>query len=208
MIKAVIFDIDGVLIDSKEANIALYQKLLVKAGYRQPTREEALECFHLPLRPSIKKLTGVENPEEIERIAGLVYSPDLKTNHLFIFPEKLEEVLERLHRKYRLGIVTSRIRHGVDMVFEMKDIERFFDVIVAFEDYQNPKPHPEPLLVALKRLNLKPEEAIYIGDGDSDIQAAKAAGVKSIHLSPAKHKDAAAGITELSGLIEAIESLA
>lgn len=204
MLKAVIFDIDGVLVDSKDANVAVYQKLLVKAGYKKPTREQALECFHLSLRQSLEKLTGVKDKAEIERITELVYSPDIKSSHLFVFPEKLEEVLGNLHRKYKLAIVTSRIRHGVVAVFEAKDIKNFFDVVVSFEDYQNPKPHPEPLLVALEKLNVKPNEAIYIGDGDSDIQAASAAGMKSIHLAPVKHKDATAGVIEFSNLIEAI----
>lgn len=49
MIKAIIFDVDGVLVDSREANVAFYQSLLQKAGYPKPSPEAIQACFHLPL---------------------------------------------------------------------------------------------------------------------------------------------------------------
>ena len=60
-------------------------------------------------------------------------------------------------------------------------IEKFFDVLMTAEKYSKPKPNPEPLLLALKKLNLKPDQVVYIGDTQIDADAAKAAGITFIH---------------------------
>jgi phosphoglycolate phosphatase-like HAD superfamily hydrolase len=65
-----------------------------------------------------------------------------------------------------------------------------------------------PLLVALKKLKVDAKEAIYIGDSETDIEAARDAGMKSIHLATSPHTDATAGIKEFNELIAAIDSLA
>ncbi|MFO0971379.1 MAG: HAD family hydrolase [Candidatus Saccharimonadales bacterium] len=183
MLKAVIFDVDGVLVDSRNSNVAFFQKLLAKAGYPNITREQVLDCFHLPMRQTIAKLTGTDDEQEIQRIFKLGHDSSLRDSSLFEFHDRLEGILEELHEKYRLAIVTSRIRVGVDDIFSAKEIEHLFDVVVSFEDYKNPKPHPEPLELAIERLGVKADEAVYVGDSASDIEAAKAAGMKSIFFS-------------------------
>ncbi|HUD10431.1 MAG TPA: HAD family hydrolase [Candidatus Saccharimonadales bacterium] len=208
MIKAIIFDVDGVLVDSQNSNVAFFQKLLSKFGYTDVTREHVLECFHLPMLQTIEKLTGLKDPSEIQRIFDLGSSDmSLRDSSLLDFPEKLEESLEHLHKKYKLAIVTGRIRNGVDSIFSERAIGHLFSEVVAYEDYSNPKPHPEPLLVAAQKLGIKPREAVYVGDSPSDIASAKAANMKSIYLSPEAHIDATGNVVEFKNLLEAIEQL-
>ncbi|HUC88361.1 MAG TPA: HAD family hydrolase [Candidatus Binatia bacterium] len=207
MIKAIIFDVDGVLVDSKEANIALYQNILKKAGYPPVTREEILSCFHLPLWQSLEKLTSSNDQAEIKRMWSMASNSSLRDSSLFNFPEGLEQILEELHKTYQLAIVTSRIKAGIEDVFSAKEIKHLFRVVVTFEDYKNPKPHPEPLRVALNKLGLSPTEAIYIGDSSVDIDAAKAAGMRSIYLSTQLHDDASVNINEFSEILGAIKEL-
>lgn len=206
-IEAVIFDVDGVLVESKEANIFMFQAVLAKAGYPTPTRKEILDCFHLPLRQSLERLTGSSDPEEIQRIWDSAHDPSVRPPHLYQFPDEIDDVLRRLNKSYRLGIVTSRSRGGMESVFMAHPIQHFFDVVVVFEDYNNPKPHPEPLLLAAKQLRVHPEAIAYVGDSTSDVEAAKAAGMKSIHLSPSKHQDADAGINSVVEIIEVLHEL-
>ncbi|HVQ44258.1 MAG TPA: HAD family hydrolase [Candidatus Saccharimonadia bacterium] len=208
MIKAIIFDIDGVLVDSKNANVALFQTILSKAGYPTPSRSAVLRHFHQPLWQALEKLTGSTDQDEIRRIWELAKDPAMRNPDLFEFPDRLEDTLEQIHKRYKLAIVTSRIQAGVDEIFNARQIKHLFDVVVTFEDYENPKPHPEPLLVALKRLNIQTEEAIYVGDSHSDIDAATAAGMKSIHLAIEKHDDASAGIAHFDEIVGAIEQIA
>ncbi|MBX4190717.1 HAD family hydrolase [Candidatus Saccharibacteria bacterium] len=210
MLRAVIFDVDGVLVDSKDANVDLYQKLMVKAGYPKPGREKVLKLFHTPLWQTLEVLAETKDETEIKRIADRLSDPDLNSAtraELFRFPQKLEEILAELHNKYPLAIVTSRLKIGMNDIFNLRQIDHLFDVVVTYEDYKNPKPHPEPLLVAAERLGVAPQECVYIGDGESDIEAAIAAGMKSIHLSLKPHKSTNAAIVEFSELTSAVESL-
>lgn len=207
MLKAIVFDIDGVLVDSRDANIALYKSVLSRAGYPVPNDKTILACFHLPLKQSIKVLAGLDDPAEVERIFELAKTERIDTSRFFKFPGTLIKTLEELHERYRLAVVTSRIHLGVDEVFAKGKIGHLFDVVIAFEDYANPKPHPEPLLVALKELDVAAEEAIYIGDSDTDIEAARDAGMRSIHLSTTPHADATAVIREFKELLAAVRSL-
>jgi pyrophosphatase PpaX len=204
MLKAVLFDVDGVLVDSKEAVIAFYLSLFKQAGYGGVTREEVAKCFHLPLVLAIKKLTNGDE-QEVDRIRAMAVTSEHRTKELYKFPDKLDHVLESLHKRFKLAIVTSRIRYGVQHVFDAKEMEHFFDVVVAFEDYSKPKPDPEPLRVALERLGVSSDEAIYIGDSDTDIEAATAAGMPSIHLATKHHKDATHGIERFEELLDVIE---
>jgi Icc-related predicted phosphoesterase len=99
---------------------------------------------------------------------------------LLSMPKHSKEAIKILSKYYKLGIVTGRIRRGVDRFFQFSKLRKYFDVVVSFEDYTEPKPNPESLLVALKRLRLGPKEAVYIGDSKSDVKAAKAANMKVI----------------------------
>jgi len=210
MLRAVIFDVDGVLVDSKDAVVELYKDLLTTAGYPEPSRKEVLKHFHQPIMTALPSIIDTSDPTELSRIKNLLDAPGFRKesiSKLFKFPDKLEETLEHLKRHYKIAVVTSRLRVGMEHIYTVRQIEHLFDAVVTYEDYSNPKPDPEPLFVALKRLNVKPTEAIYIGDSDTDIEAAQAAGMRSIHLSDTPHTDATAVAKEFDELIGAINSL-
>jgi phosphoglycolate phosphatase-like HAD superfamily hydrolase len=207
-IKAIIFDVDGVLIDSREANIKLFKSLMKKAGYKEPSEKEILQCFHLSLWHTIEKLTGSKDPEEIRRIWDIAIDTTANTTHLFKFPKNLKKTLGELHPKYRLAVVTSRIKTGLENVFNGLGVWHLFDTWVTYEDCKNAKPHPEPLLLAAKRLGIRPSQAIYVGDSLTDLEASRAAGMKSVHLSDFHSNDADDRITAFDELPAAVGRLA
>lgn len=181
MTKAIIFDIDGVLLDSFEANLKFHQDLMKRFGYKPPTREDYSKCFHLPLDETIKFLTKSEDEEEIKRIWEAGRSREVTYDvTLLTLAEKAEEIISEFSKKFLLGIVTSRVKNGVYESPEMAKLEKHFRVVVSFEDTKNHKPDPEPLLLAAKRLGVKPTECIYIGDTETDMIAANAAGMNII----------------------------
>src|SRR5687767_13212277 len=140
-IKAIIFDVDGVLIDSRDANVELFTSLLKKAGYARPAAEEILSCFHLSLWHTLEKLLKTENPSEIQRVWDMASESASSTTSLLRFPKDLKKTLSKLHPHYRLAVVTSRIRAGLDDVFDALGVDHLFETYVTFEDYKNPKPH-------------------------------------------------------------------
>lgn len=184
MIKAVLFDIDGVLLDSLYANSRFFQDLLEHHGYERPPLEAFREVFHLTMIDIIKHFTKSTDEEEIQKIweGGrdhiVPYQLDLVTT-----PEDSEKVIKLLRQEYTLGVVTSRTKPNIFKIPPMMRLQEHFSVAVGFEDVENHKPHPDPLLFAARALNIAPEEIVYIGDAHTDVLAAKAAGMKIIHFS-------------------------
>lgn len=182
MIKAVLFDVDGVLLDSFEANLIFFQKLMPMVGYPAPTRDQYRKCFHLSMLDVIKKLTASSSETEVIKIFEIGRKAVIKYPYSLIkTPAKMSNTILDLHKKYKLGIVTSRIKGQLLDYPQFKDVKHCFQTAIYFEDTKNHKPDPEPLLLATKRLEVKPMETVYIGDTESDRQAAHTARMHFIH---------------------------
>jgi len=181
MIKAIVFDIDGVLVNTFEANLKFYQGLLVKNGYTEPSREEYKAQFHLAMIDAIKFFTKSNNEEEIQKIFTM--GADRKHSYPFELvtsPEHMKQTIRYLSQKYILGIVTNKIRKNVFEIPQLKEVEKYFQEVISVNDTVKHKPDPEPLLLILQRLKVSVDEAIYIGDSKTDLQAARSAGMKFI----------------------------
>jgi len=181
MIKVVLFDVDGVLLESFEANRQFFNKLFEKAGYKQPTLQEYLPLMHFTMEKLIKGFTKASD-EEVQRILKMgreswdeLYPYELLKNPLF-----MDKILQRLTKMYKLGIVTSRIKEHIYIIPLLANLKKYFQVTVGFEDTTKHKPYPDPLLFAAQKLQIRPEDVAYIGDAQSDLFAAEAAGMKFI----------------------------
>jgi len=208
MIKAVIFDVDGVLIDSFEANLKFYQDLLIKNGFAPPSRETFLNMNHLAMMDAIRIFTKSKDEGEIKKIWQM--GKDRTTPYpidLLKIPKNLESVITKLSKKYILAIVTNRVRDGVFSIPQLFKYKDFFKTVVYYEDTVKHKPDPEPLLLALKKLVLKSNEAIYIGDAPSDIKAAKEAKMKVIAYSKLNIPDSDVVTSSFEKLPDLIETL-
>ena len=208
MIKAVIFDIDGVLIDSFEANHKFFCDLLKKFGHNFYDKEEYRHHFHVPMKGLIKHSSKLEDEEEIEKIWRAGRDKEVPYPHkLLTAPEQMNEIIEKLSKDYKLGIVSGRVRESIYSVPQLKKLEEYFKVVVAYQDTDNHKPHPDPLLLAAQKLGISPEECVYIGDAESDIVAAKAAGMKSIMYARNKSQSADVSTSVFSEIPELILKL-
>lgn len=184
MIQAILFDIDGVLLDSFEANLKFFQDLMIETGYPPPTREFYRPIFHINMRDAIKILTQLTSEEETQKIWELGRTTDKKHVELINMPDGAAETIKTLAQQYSLGLVTSRVRESVYNAPELAKLQTYFSVSIAYQDTVEHKPHPEPLLLAAQKLGVKPEACVYIGDVENDIVAARAANMKSIIYSP------------------------
>ncbi len=181
MVKAVLFDVDGVLIDSLEANFQFYCELLTKVGYTPPTFQEYVPFMHNTMEGVVRNIPHASD-KEIKKIVhiGKEFSEELYPYALLKTPAHATDTLQQLYTKYILGIVTSRVKGHIYSMSVLSSLEKIFQVAVSFEDTNKHKPDPEPLLFACKSLEIKPEEAVYVGDAGSDLAAGKAAGMKVI----------------------------
>ena len=206
MIKAILFDVDGVLIDSFEGNLKFSHDLLALAGYGPLTREMYAHMYHLSFADVAREVTQSTSEKEIQRLLKMAQQRVVPfPYHLYKLHIGVASTIRKLAKTYELGLVTSKLKNGIFQYKKLQELQKYFSTVAAYEDTVNHKPHPEPLLFAAKNLNVKPNEVIYIGDLDSDIQAARAAGMKVIIYSknPFESADACTSVfKEITDIIK------
>ena len=175
-IRAVLYDFDGTLADSTDLIMRCYRHTMRTHLGQVPPDEDWLSGFGMTLESQLGRFA--RHPEEAAAMLDTYreYQNTLHDELLRPFPDAAETVAELERRGYRLAIVTSKHRRSAMRGMELCGIVSHFDVIVTPEDVAEPKPHPEPVLFALERLGVGPEEALFVGDSPHDIAAGQAAG--------------------------------
>ncbi|MGB4660207.1 MAG: pyrophosphatase PpaX [Mobilitalea sp.] len=181
-INTVLFDFDGTIMDTNTVILQSWQHTFRTVEGKERPEEDIIGTFGEPLDVTMEKLLpqiSVEEGVEIYRN----YHYDNFTELIEVFPGILDLLEELKVRGYKIGIVTSRLRHTTEIGLKKYDMEQYFDAIVTCDDTDKHKPDPEPVYIALERLGSKPEESIMIGDSMFDILCAKNAGVKAVLVS-------------------------
>ncbi len=179
-VDAVLFDMDGTLIDTIGLITAGHEHTWKKYTGKAPSREEILSKIGQPLQEAY---SGMKDPMEMVDSYRSWCSGKTETHtglYLGIVP-----MLEELQRmKFRLGLVTSRFREGLVDCLRVYDIKHYFEIIMAQEDSEGHKPGPEPLLTAAERMSITDMSRIlYVGDSVHDLESALAAGCRSAIVS-------------------------
>ncbi len=178
-LKLVIFDCDGVMFDSKNANRVYYNHMLEKFGH-PPMDAEELEYVHMhhvmdSVRHIFRKYpTDLDAAETFRK--GLDYAPFLQ--HMIMEPD-LPEFLDFLRPGYKTAISTNRTS-TMRSVLEMFRLDDLFDKVVTAFDVAHPKPHPEALHQILTHFGYQVDEAVYIGDSQVDREHTAALGMRLI----------------------------
>ncbi|MDR9793980.1 pyrophosphatase PpaX [Aeribacillus sp. FSL K6-8210] len=173
-IDTVLFDLDGTLINTNELII---ESFLHTLNYYYPgkyQREDILPFIGPPLIDTFQRI----NPEKAEEMVRR-YREFNHAQHDLLVKEydHVHETVRALKEKgLKLGIVTTKIRDTVMMGLKLTEMDSFFDAIITLDDVQHAKPHPEPVLSALKLLGSDPSNALMVGDNLHDIEAGKNAG--------------------------------
>jgi phosphoglycolate phosphatase len=166
-LKLVVFDCDGVMFDSKDANRKYYNRLLEKFGYPQMNQEEEEYVHSHNVLASVTHIFR-KYPHAIEKVhayrQSLDYTPFLQ--YMRIEPD-LKEFLAFLKPQFYTAISTNRST-TMDAVMKMHGLEPYFDLVVTSLDVQQPKPHAEALLKILRHFQLSADQAVYIGDSMVD----------------------------------------
>jgi phosphoglycolate phosphatase len=179
--KAVIYDCDGVIFDSFEANIAFYNRIMAMLGKPPLDRGDGTLMRVLHTFASQDVLRHIF-PDEANWRAAMGCVPAINYRELVPFmrmEEGFRETIETLSSCIGLAICTNRAA-SMDAVLEAFDLGRYFGIVMTALKVTNPKPHPEPLLKVLSHYRIAPCEALFVGDSDVDRQAAEAAGVPFI----------------------------
>ncbi len=178
-LKGVIFDMDGTLVSTLPLIVHCVNEIVEKYLGRTLTLEEVMATFGPAAREIIRRFTSqlgeVQSRAAIEDYYSC-YRRELPKRAL-LFPG-IEELLNKLRDSGRqLGVFTGVERVLMDMTLESFDLRKHFQVLVAGDDIQKPKPDPEGVRLALSKMMLLPKEAIIVGDSPADILAGEGAGV-------------------------------
>lgn len=177
-IEGIIFDCDGVLFESKNANLAYYNRIMERFSYplvRAEQKERAHLC-HTASSPDV--LAVLVTQDDWQPALDYAATLDYREFIPYMLPEPhLTPVLEQLAREYPLAIATNR-GTSVEPILSHFGLESYFRTVVTSKDVERPKPAPDMLLLAAERLGLAPEKCLFIGDSELDQQAAAGANVR------------------------------
>ncbi|MEG1641759.1 MAG: HAD-IA family hydrolase [Synergistaceae bacterium] len=175
-IKAFVFDLDMTLIDSSYSIHHCTNLLAKEFNLKEISREQIMKAIGLPIEDSWISFWG-EYKEEWLTYYRKNYIEE-ENAKLRLFPSTIPTLKTLKEKGYKTAVVTNRKLPERPII--AVGLKEYLDVIVGTSEVTHPKPHPEPLLVACKKLGIEPSEIIYTGDTDIDIKTALAANIKGI----------------------------
>jgi len=179
MTKAILWDHDGVLVDTERLYFRATREVLATVGvdltvdlYRQFFLAESRGAWHLVAERGVA-------PEEIEKLRTLRNDRyrDMLTSGDVVIPGALE-LLQRLKSRYRMAVVTSSNPGHFDAIHNRTRLRELVEFVLTPDDYTHYKPHPEPYLLALGKLCLPAAKCIAIEDSERGLQSTSGAGIR------------------------------
>jgi HAD superfamily hydrolase (TIGR01509 family) len=180
-LEAIFWDNDGILVNTEHLYFEATRHVLASAGIPL-TEHEYVELFLVQGKGAwhLAEKRGVP-PHDIDRLrdernalysAWLAQSPRLMPG--------ITDVLEALHGKYVMGVVTSSRKDHFDVIHRGTGLLKYFDFILTASDYARVKPDPEPYRRAVERSGCRPEACVAIEDSERGLEAARGAGISCI----------------------------
>jgi len=174
-----LFDLDGTLLDSIRLILDSYHHTLKVHGHPARSDAEWLAGIGTPLRVQFRDWT--HDPAVMDRLVATYRDFNL-ANHdsmASAYPNVVEVVKQVHGRGIKMGLVTSKNRSGAERGLKLIDLDQEIPLIIGADDVVNPKPHPEPVLMAMEKLGVSAAESVYIGDSIHDMHSGRAAGVRT-----------------------------
>jgi phosphoglycolate phosphatase/pyrophosphatase PpaX len=177
-IKAVLFDLDGTLLDSFPMHYVVYETMFSQFGITM-----SKELFLSTYSPNwYRTYEAFGLAEEHWTVANDVWLSEAAKHSPELFPG-VKDILTELDKNFALGIVTSGTKSRVIQDLDRTGIASFFETVVTGDDISQPKPAPEGLEIAMQHLSVGPQDIVYVGDAHADFEMARAAGVRFFGVS-------------------------
>lgn len=177
----VLWDNDGVLVDTEELYFQATKSVLKTVGidltpeqFKEISLKRGESTFTLAAQQGFSN--GEIAPLRAQR--DRLYEERLGSQSWAA--EGVEKVLRSLHGQVRMGVVTSTRRQHFEIAHAKTGLKKYLDFVMAHEDYQRSKPHPDPYLTAMERHGLRPYECIVVEDSERGLTAATAAGLECL----------------------------
>ena len=183
-LEAILFDLDGVIIDSEPLHEKAYRQTSLHLG-RDLTREEVAA-----LRGTVDEIGAAKlleyNPGATLTVSQVMeYNNDIYKamfDQIRLVPGS-REFIQKAHKKgFKLGLTTSALQENQQRIFEKYNLWPFFSTIITGQDIINGKPHPEPYLKTAEKLGVAPANALVIEDSVNGVRSGRAAGCRVIAI--------------------------
>ena len=179
-IKAILFDMDGVLIEAKDWHYEALNEALKLFGSEISLYDHLVTFDGLPTKDKLNMLTSVGKlPKELHPIINKMKQKHTmrmilnKCKPLFAH----QYALSKLHSEgYKMAVCSNSIRKSVEVMIQQAGLDKYFEFYVSNEDVYKGKPDPEMYSKAMDKMNFKPEECLILEDNENGIKAAKASG--------------------------------
>jgi phosphoglycolate phosphatase len=181
-VDAILFDLDGTLIDSKR-DLANSVHFLQRRYHRKPSSDEQISQF---IGDGVVKLVeraiGQRPAGQIRRAVALFKKHYRRhaLDHTSVYPGVID-TLEHFRRR-KLAVVTNKPVRVSRRILRGLNLMRYFQVVLGGDSVERKKPHPEGPLLALEQLGVSPRRAVMVGDGFQDVMAGRAARMRTIGI--------------------------
>jgi HAD superfamily hydrolase (TIGR01509 family) len=178
--KYVLFDHDGVLVDTEHWYYKAGERALADVGFALDRDQYLREMAQGAATWAQARAAGIDEQtiSRLREVRNVYYQDYLRTEAIEI--EGVVDTLAELSRYVRMAIVTTAKRADFDLIHEKRQIRQFMDFVLAREDYEFAKPHPEPYLTGLKRFGAGKEETLVVEDSARGLGSAVAAGIDCV----------------------------
>lgn len=186
-IKAILFDMDGVLIDAREWHYEALNLALSPFGL-EIDRDAHLATYDgLPTRTKLEMLTKSRAlPRGLHSFVNGMkqrYTADMVRQRCHPVFQHQYALAQLKATGYKLAVCSNSVRQSLELMMQRAGLDRFLDLMVSNEDVSRPKPDPEMYLSAMSRLGLSPEECLIVEDNEHGIRAARASGAHVLVVS-------------------------
>lgn len=218
MLRAVIFDCDGVIVNSEPHHLQAFKQILAEEEVSLTTGDYYAKYLAMDDKSCFEAVLDANNrpfdPKMIQMLINRkmkVYD-GLASRELILYPGVVE-LVEKLKGKYRLAVASGAMRGEVQFALDQGGIREAFPVLVAAQDVRNGKPHPESFLLALDQINqaapppsppIQPGQCLVIEDSRHGVEGALAAGMKCLAVTNSYPKDK---LTHASRVLETLEGV-
>lgn len=175
-IRTILFDLDGTLIDTNELIAASFAHTFEQFGFAF-TEEEMLAFNGPPLVDTFRAYL----PERVEEMVT-IYREHNKEHHdmyVKVFPHVKETLKALQEAGIQIAVVTSKMLSVAKHGLEFTGLTPYVEHLIALDDVEHAKPHPESVLKAMDLLNANPESTLMVGDNYQDIKAGQNAGIRT-----------------------------
>ncbi len=176
VIKAILFDMDGTILDSEYMHTEVLQEVVKERSGIDISKEEIRKHIGLKYSEKLEKIfaeRGIKkDTKELGSIAG---KKSLENSHLVKKMDEADEIIQEMKENFKIALVTGSSKEQSEIFLKSVNLKKYFDIMISSSNVKRNKPYPDSYLLAAEKLKVKPKECVVIEDSVVGVKGAKSA---------------------------------